>query len=64
MKRAVEYAKKYNQDQEKIKLIALTHDLGHCVYTLNNSKDLPFFDRDEYPAYRLLASPAFSPKMR
>lgn len=31
-------------------LETLTHELGHCVYTLDNSKDLPFFDRDEYPA--------------
>ena len=31
-------------------LETLNHELGHCVYTLNNSQELPFFDRDEYPA--------------
>ena len=31
-------------------LETLNHELGHCVYTLYNSKNLPFFDRDEYPA--------------
>ena len=31
-------------------LETLTHELGHCVYTLGNSNDLPYFDRDEYPA--------------
>ena len=29
-------------------LETLTHELGHCIYTLGNSKDLPYFDRDEY----------------
>ena len=31
-------------------LETLNHELGHCIYTLGNSKDLPYFDRDEYPA--------------
>ena len=28
----------------------LCHELGHCVYTLGVSKNLPYFDREEYPA--------------
>lgn len=28
----------------------LCHELGHCVYHIGISPDLPFFDKDEYPA--------------
>ena len=28
----------------------LNHELGHCVYTLGVSRELPFIDREEYPA--------------
>ncbi len=28
----------------------LNHEMGHCVYTLGVSRDLPFIDREEYPA--------------
>ena len=28
----------------------LNHELGHCVYTLGVSRELPFIDRTEYPA--------------
>jgi len=31
-------------------LETLNHELGHCVYTLGTVKELPFFDRDQYPA--------------
>ena len=31
-------------------LETLIHELGHCVYTLGNSKELPYFDRGDYPA--------------
>ena len=31
-------------------LDTLNHELGHCVYTLGHSKDLPYFDKEEYPA--------------
>ena len=31
-------------------LDTLNHELGHCIYTLNHSQDLSFFDKDEYPA--------------
>lgn len=30
-------------------LDTLNHELGHCIYTLNHSQDLSFFDKDEYP---------------
>ena len=39
-----------NLTNNSLSLETLNHELGHCVYTLNNSKDLSFFDRDEYPA--------------
>ena len=28
----------------------LMHELGHCVYTLGVSRELPFVEREEYPA--------------
>lgn len=28
----------------------LNHELGHCVYTIGISRDLPFVDREDYPA--------------
>ena len=28
----------------------MCHELGHCVYHIGISPDLPFFDKDEYPA--------------
>ena len=31
-------------------LETLNHELGHCVYTLYNSDNLPLMDRDDYPA--------------
>ena len=31
-------------------LETLNHELGHCVYTLGTVKELPFLDRDQYPA--------------
>lgn len=37
MKRAEEYAKKYKQDQEKIKLVALTHDIAREI----KKEDIP-----------------------
>ena len=28
----------------------LNHEMGHCVYTLGTSRELPFLDRENYPA--------------
>ena len=39
-----------NLTNNALSLETLNHELGHCVYTLNNSKELSYFDRDEYPA--------------
>ena len=31
-------------------LETLNHELGHCIYTLSHLEDLPYFDKEEYPA--------------
>lgn len=39
-----------NLTNNVISLDTLNHEMGHCIYTLGISRDLPFIDRQTYPA--------------
>lgn len=39
-----------NLTNNTISLDTLNHEMGHCVYTLGISRELPFIDRHTYPA--------------
>ena len=52
MKRAEEYAKKYKQDQEKIKLVALTHDIAREIKKEVANESLEFYVMNDYEGER------------
>lgn len=39
-----------NLTNNVISLDTLNHEMGHCIYTLGISRELPFIDRQTYPA--------------